>query len=407
MTGVPTPTPTSSAPSPPDTSARPSSRARSFALLAAAALGLGLIWLLVAALRFSEGAMVDGVWRYVADDAWAFDLEAYMAAAIRLGTDGTLYDAAQIDGPYEPGGPGMFQYAPPFGLAMLPLSGMEVTDAAVLWYVLRIAALLLACAIMPVSPILRILGFAVIAFSWPVLKDAVLGNVSILLVLPLAIGWRFLDRPVGSIALAVAAIIRPSIGVFLLWQLARRRWVAAAWLAGTVAMIVLASLPFVGIEGYRDYFAVLRNLAVPAAGSENRDFSALAIALGAQAPWADVARIASIAVGTVAILMSLRRDAEVGYMVTLMASLLLVPLLWDHYLVTLLLPAAFLAERIRPVFILLPLLAWLPGLALPFVVLAATLLPFAAPDRRPAGPGRASRASPSPLVGSPGSVPGG
>ena len=71
---------------------------------------------------------------------------------------------------------------------------------------------------------------------------------------------------------------------------------------------------------------------------------------------------------------------------------------------TLLLPAAFLAERIRPVFILLPLLAWLPWLTVPFVVLAATLLPFAAPDRRPGG---VVREPTTPLVPSPGSVPGG
>jgi hypothetical protein len=79
-------------------------------------------------------------------------------------------------------------------------------------------------------------------------------------------------------------------------------------------------------------------------------------------------------------LWSLRRDREVGFMVTLTGSLLLSPLLWDHYLALLVLPAAFLAGRGRPWALALPLLAWLPPVTYPAVVLVATLLPFLARD---------------------------
>ena len=79
-----------------------------------------------------------------------------------------------------------------------------------------------------------------------------------------------------------------------------------------------------------------------------------------------------------ATLLSLRRDAEVSFMVTLGATLLLTPLLWQHYLVSLLLPAAFLAQRGRPWALCLPLLAWLPLEFLPLLAIAATLLPFLA-----------------------------
>ena len=49
----------------------------------------------------------------------------------------------------------------------------------------------------------------------------------------------------------------------------------------------------------------------------------------------------------------------------------------------LVLPAAMLADRGRPVAIALPLLFWLPAELLPFVALLATILPFRArrPDR--------------------------
>jgi hypothetical protein len=405
VTGVPTPTTTSSGPSPTDTGGSAPWRRIPLALLiAAACLGLGLLWLLVAATRFSEGSMVDGVWRSVADDAWAFDLEAYVEAARRLTTEGSLYPAFQVQGAFQPGGAGLFYYAPPLGVAMLPLVDVPIGDSAVLWYVLRVGALLAACALMPVRPLIRVLGFAVIAFSFPVLKDAVLGNVSILLMLPLAVAWRWLDRPLGSIALAVGMALRPSLGVFLGWQLVRRSWRALAWTIGAGLVLIAVTLPFVGIDGYRDFIAVLVNLQVPGPGSENRDLGTVLADLGGGQAALAIGRILSLVIGVAAIVLSVRRDPEVGFMVTLGASLLLTPMLWDHYLVTLLLPAAFLAERIRPAYILLPLLAWLPWLTVPFVVLAATLLPFAARDRRP---DRAVRTPATPLVPSPGPVPGG
>ena len=65
---------------------------------------------------------------------------------------------------------------------------------------------------------------------------------------------------------------------------------------------------------------------------------------------------------------------------TATASLLLSPLLWDHYLTMLVLPAAYLAARGRSWGLLLPLLTWLPAAALPLVALAGVWLPFVARD---------------------------
>ena len=67
-------------------------------------------------------------------------------------------------------------------------------------------------------------------------------------------------------------------------------------------------------------------------------------------------------------------------MVTLGASLLMAPLMWEHYLALTVLPAAFLAGRGRVWAVGLPFLTWLPHEFLPFVAIAATLLPFIARD---------------------------
>jgi hypothetical protein len=94
-----------------------------------------------------------------------------------------------------------------------------------------------------------------------------------------------------------------------------------------------------------------------------------------------VARLVSLALGMGVVLLSLRRDREVGFMLTLCASLLIVPLLWELYLLTLIVPIALLADRMRPLLLLLMLASWLPPLFTPLLLLGTVLLLFLAPDR--------------------------
>ena len=121
----------------------------------------------------------------------------------------------------------------------------------------------------------------------------------------------------------------------------------------------------------------------------------MALELGAGTTGSTLALLAGYAVAIAAVLLGLRRDRELGFVVTVMASLLLSPLLWDHYLAMLVLPAAFLAQRGRPWAIFLPLAAWLPvideswAFLYPVIVIGATLLPFSAQGPRPAPETRA------------------
>jgi hypothetical protein len=232
--------------------------------------------------------------------------------------------------------------------------------------------------------------FGVAALSFAVIHDLVLGNVSVLLLLPLSAAWRWLDQPLGSIAQAIAMSVRPMLGVLLIWQLLRRRWRAVAWTIGAGVLMVALTLPVVGVSGYLDYVTVLRNLGGVTGVEFNYDVSSSLVLLGATESAATIALLGGYVVAVAAIILSLRRDGEVGFMVTITASLLLSPLLWDHYLAMLVLPAAFLASRGRPWALALPLLSWLPGEALPFLVLVATWLPFLAHDRAP-GTGPATR----------------
>ena len=344
---------------------------------------LGLAWLAMLAVQYRQGVWVSGVW--VPDEpTWGFDLAAYVGAAQRLIDTGSLYAADLVAGSFQPGPADLYYYAPPLGVAVLPLTGVPLTESADLWWLLRVGALLTACALMPVSVPLRAAAVAVVAFSLPGLKDSLLGNVSLLLLLPMVAAWRWMDRPAGSLLMATAIAVRPSLGLFLIWQLLRRRWHAAGWTIGGGIVLILLTLPFVGLHGYEDYLAVLRNLTIPVGASENRDLGSLLLGFGAGEAAVSFARTASIVVAGAAVLLSLRRDREASYMVMLSASLLVVPLLWDHYLATLVVPAAFLAQRLWRPLILLPLLSWLP-VGAPILVVATMLLPFLV-DRRTPGP---------------------
>jgi hypothetical protein len=322
--------------------------------------------------------------------AWGYDFEAYRNAALRLAQTGSLYQADTIAGPFNPGPYGLYLYPPPLGVAIGSFADVPLQDGAALWFALHVACLVLACALFPVSLTTRLLAFGIAALSFGVIRDLVLGNVSVVLLPFLALAWRFLDRPVGSIATAVAIALRPTIGLLLVWQLLRRRWLAVAWTVAAGLVLIALSMPFVGPTGYAEYLTVLRNLSDMTGVENNIDLGSTVLGLAEDRALGEAALLAGYAVAIVALLASLRRDAEVGFMVTLGASMLLSPLLWDHYLATLVIPAAFLTARGRPIAILLPLLTWLPAAALPFVVVLATVAPFLARDRvaerAPSGP---------------------
>jgi alpha-1,2-mannosyltransferase len=363
---------------------RPATRSRG-RLIAFTLAGLGFLWLMLGFLSFPGG------------EGWGFDYRAYADAAVRLADTGTPYQAETLDGPYRPGPYGLYMYAPPLAVGAIPLVGLDLDTGISTWYLLHVALLAAACALMPVNVTVRLATFGVAALSFGVMRDLVLGNVSLLLVFLLVVAWRWLDKPLGSVAQAVAISIRPTLGVLLVWQLLRRRWVAVAWTVGAGVTLILLTLPFVGFDGYRDYVTVLRNLTGVSGVDFNYDIGSTALSLGATDAVSSVALLTGYAVAIVAIALSLRRDGELGYIVTASASLLLSPLLWDHYLSMLVLPAAFLAQRGRRWALILPLLTWLPVFVpaatflFPLLAFGGTVLPLLAraPRSMPHDPARA------------------
>lgn len=357
---------------------------------------------LAAGLAFA-GLLVLGLalWNWIGrSPGWAYDFRAYWEAALRLVATSSPYQAETLAGPFRLAPPfrlgpdELYMYSPVLALLFVPLTSMGEAAAVIVWLAIHVIAMGLTCALMPIPRHLRVAVFGVAALSAPVLRDLDLGNVSLLVTLLAVLVWRWLDRPAAGVALAVSLAVRPTMALIGAWWLLRGMWRPVAWTAAAGIVAVLASLVWLRPEVWLQYPTVLGNVRDITGVPNNLDLGSAVLLIGGPTWLAQLGLYAGYAVAVGAVLMSLRRDRELSFVVTLMATLLLSPLLWDHYLTNLLIPAAFLAARGRRWALILPLLCWSPqvlALAIPaprgvadgvlaLVALAGLLLPFAAPD---------------------------
>jgi hypothetical protein len=312
---------------------------------------------------------------------WGYDFRAYYDAALRLLSTGTPYQAETLAGPFRPGPADLYLYTPVPALLVVPLTWIGPDGATLTWLFIRLGLLLGACALMPVPRWVKLATLGISVISSQFLLDLNLGNVSLIVTFFAVVAWRWLDKPVSGISIAASVTVRPAMGVIWLWWIVRRQWVAVTWTVLGGAAIFLASLPFVGLDPWLQFVTVLRNISDVDGVLRNLGLGATALSLGLSEPVANLALIGGYVLAIGAILLSLRRDREIGFSVTLMATLLLSPLMWDHYLTNLIVPGALLASRGRRWGVLLPLLGWLPLLLLPAVTVVGMLVPFLAPDR--------------------------
>ncbi len=139
-----------------------------------------------------------------------------------------------------------------------PARAPPVTAASWLWFCLLGVAS---------SPRMWIVGVRdwrchVLAVTSPVVVHGLFyGNLTILLLVPLALAWRYRDRPrVAGIAVGVAVAAKLFVWPLVVWLLLTRRFRAAAWAAGSAVVLVLGAWALIGFEGLIDYPALLRDV---------------------------------------------------------------------------------------------------------------------------------------------------
>jgi hypothetical protein len=292
---------------------------------------------------------------------------------------GTLWEPARAlldSGPIYPeptrasiviGNPSIY---PPFLIiGSVPFALLPVTFASWLWFVALGASVFASMWILG----LRDWRCHVLAVTCPVVIHGMsFGNVTILLLLPLALAWRYRDRW-RVVGLAVGAAIAAKLFVWplLVWLLLTRRFAAAAWAAVLAGALLLGSWAVVGFEGFREYPDLL-DAVQDVYATRSASVATVAARFGASV---SLAVVISALVGLVLLLVAAwvvrRSDGDRrAFALILTATILASPIVWPNYAALLLVPIAVTWSRLAAPWFF-GYLVWLAGVALPKPVLDA------------------------------------
>ena len=358
-----------------------------------ARLAVALPVVAIVALVVATAAIV-----WSAGSTLGYDFHAYEGAARRILDGDRLYDPA-VD---VAGGFAIYLYPPPFALAIVPLAAIGGQAAVWAWTGLLILAFAAGAALLPVGRTVRWVIVLLAAIDWPFLYSVKLGQVGPILFLLFVIGWRFLDRPGplgGSIGLGALVKVQP--GLLIGWAVLTARWRAAAIAIAVVLIGALVATLMTGTQPWFDYPALLGRVSSPITTPHNFTPGAVAWQAGVSSDIAGVIQAITTLGALVAVVVAARMaSADAAYLVAVVASQLISPLLWDHYAMLLLLPVAWLLERRQWWAIAVPLTTsiLLIGLAPPVVYPIVFGVCLAAPilvGRRGSPPGPTPRPMPA------------
>ena len=266
--------------------------------------------------------------------------------------------------PYPPADPAVlvrgasFVYPPIVAIVLAPVSLLPVGLATVLATLATLAALITTLWSLGVRD-WRCYGASL--SSPAVLSCIQTAALSAALALAIALAWRWRAHGRAVSCLVVAAVAaKLFLWPLLLWLTVTRGTRAALAAAiGTVAVVFVPWLA--GFPGLQDYPHLLTLLA-DVEGDDGFTPRALALSLGSSTTIAEaVALVLGGAVLLAAALRAARPETERATLaLTVLAALLLSPIVWSHYLVVLLPIVAIARPRMGWPWMVLPAL-WLSG----------------------------------------------
>ena len=206
------------------------------------AFGTASIVAVAAACVYVLGPASDAVW--------------YLGAGERLNAGHLLYALSAGDRPILLQPPfylSPFLYPPSFAIVWRPLAAFPDEWGLWAWW----AAVILAMAVWLIGQ-LRASGIrmalAVLLLAFPMGQTFATANLNGLVMVAFGLGWIWRDRarPLG-LMIGTLAAWKLFPGVLLAWMLVTRRWAAAAWTLGTMALWSAAGLVLVGPEATMTY----------------------------------------------------------------------------------------------------------------------------------------------------------
>jgi hypothetical protein len=200
--------------------------------------------------------------------------------------------------------------------------------------------------------------YALVFLWWPVVAAWQTANVTLLLVLGLALTWRHRDRPfVTGLIGAVLLSLKPFTWPLLLWLVATRRYRAAGWAVAVGAGLNLVAWSILGFGGVSQFLHLTGDVT-DALYRTGYGAVALAAHLGLSRAAGTVLEIVLAAAVALACLVVGRRGRD-RQALALCVGLMLVasPLVWNHYLALLIAPLAIARPRLDRMWVL-PLALW-------------------------------------------------
>ena len=176
------------------------------------------------------------------------DLDVYLRGARDLAEGRPLYDAF-VNASGDPALRDAFIYPPLFALLMLPFLVVPAAIVPIVWLIATHAALSMTFVIVlrrfGASRLVMLVSLLITLAFYPLWAEAsqAQANLPILLLVTLGILGVSDGKPKGGIWIGLAAALKLTPGLLLVWLLVERRFRAAAWvMAGFAAATALAAL---------------------------------------------------------------------------------------------------------------------------------------------------------------------
>ncbi|MBA2719599.1 MAG: DUF2029 domain-containing protein [Chloroflexi bacterium] len=280
------------------------------------------------------------------------DFLAYFNASVNWAHHRPIYDLSVA----STGTCGIYQYPPPFVMLAIPFSVFGFDMGNGLWIAFLLACWGIGTAILPVRPTTRIIILLVGAVGWPLLYGVRLGTVAPILYVLFALAWRNLERPVWlGASVAIGAMVKLQPGLIAVWLLVRRDWRALA-AAAVVGAVIAGIAAVVGLFDWLGLLTLLRSLSNAVDIPVNMAIGATLRSLGMDLELArTIQTVNTIVILAIVVVTGIRLPRTAGFLVAVVASQLISPIVWAHYAVILLLPVAWLLDRGQWWAILIPL----------------------------------------------------
>jgi LPXTG-motif cell wall-anchored protein len=256
-------------------------------------------------------------------------------------------------------GAGAFPYPALTAVLFVPFGLLSKGLAAWIWVAIQVGSVLATLRVLSVRD--RRL-YPLVLLWWPVIIGWTSGNITLLLVLLLAVVWRYRDRPaIAGLVVAVMISLKPYMWPVGLWLIATRRYRATTWGLATGLGLNLIAWSIVGFDQLGRYVH-LDSAVADVLYRRGYGVISLIVRLGGSRGAGTAAMVVlGIALAALCLWLGRRRREAPALVVAAILTMEASPLSWMHYLAPLIVPLAVLRPRVSREW-LVPLLLWLcPG----------------------------------------------